>query len=169
MVNRDELRLLLRGVAEELQALFWSRRRSSGKTEDAKTAPTPESCRRHLVELRVPRDRQGRFRPSLFAPYAGRTLDLSDLVLERVEEFRKRPLQRSYAVVYLDALFVKVLRRGTKVRDRQFPKPEAIYKLVYLESERQGGKDKGFVEAQGELERMFTKRYPAPQNLTQNP
>jgi len=33
------------------------------------------------VELRIPRDRQSWSRPSLFAPYTRRTVDLSDLVL----------------------------------------------------------------------------------------
>jgi len=391
MVNQDELRLLLRDtvremVAEELQALLFLEREAFIQENGGRkngTYPRKLETPFGLVELRVPRDRQGRFRPSLFAPYARRTVDLSDLVLvlyavgvsdrkvgevmsyllghryshttvsritelvwERVEEFRKRPLQRRYAVVYLDALFVKVLRRGagirkealyvvlgitpegkrdilgfylfptesaavwqkevlsdlwerglrevlvfvtddlpgmeeairrvypgadwqqcvvhkvrstlpkvrkedqeavlrdlkrvyraetlkeaqvawqafvrrwggrypqvvrsweedlesllcfhrypkglwaylrstkllprfmrelrrgTKVRDHQFPKPEAIYKLIYLESEQQGGKWerrlKGFAKAQEELERMFAKRYPVPQNLTQN-
>ena len=67
--------------------------------------------------------------------------------------------------------FMRELRRGTKVRDHQFPKPEAVYKLVYLECERQEGKWgrklKGFAEAQEQLEQMFAQRYPAPQNVTQ--
>jgi len=68
--------------------------------------------------------------------------------------------------------FLRGPKRGAEVGDHGFPKPEAIYKLIYLESERQGGKWerrlKGFAKAQGELERMFAKRYPVPQNLTQN-
>ena len=35
--------------------------------------------------------------------------------------------------------FIRELRRGTKVRDHKFPKEEAVYKLLYLESERQEG------------------------------
>ena len=47
--------------------------------------------------------------------------------------------------------FIRELRRGTKVRDHKFPKAEAVYKLLYLESERQEGrwaerKLKGFSE-----------------------
>ena len=60
---------------------------------------------------------------------------------------------------------------GTKVRDHQFPKPEAVYKLVYLEGEwhevKWGRRLKGFAEAQEQLEQMFAQRYPAPQNVTQ--
>ena len=36
--------------------------------------------------------------------------------------------------------FIRELRRGTKVRDHKFPKEEAVYKLLYLESERQEGR-----------------------------
>jgi putative transposase len=34
--------------------------------------------------------------------------------------------------------FIREIRRGTKVRDHKFPSEEAVYKLLYLESERQG-------------------------------
>jgi len=68
--------------------------------------------------------------------------------------------------------FIRELRRGTKVRDHKFPKPEAIYKLFYLECERHGIKWerrlKGFAEAQEELNRSFEGRYPTPHNVTQN-
>jgi putative transposase len=36
--------------------------------------------------------------------------------------------------------FIREVRRGTKVRDHEFPKEEAIYKLLYLEAERQEGR-----------------------------
>jgi len=36
--------------------------------------------------------------------------------------------------------FIREVRRGTKVRDHKFPKPEAVYKPLYLESERQEGR-----------------------------
>ncbi len=36
--------------------------------------------------------------------------------------------------------FIREVRRGTKVRDHKFPKEEAVYKLLYLESERQEGR-----------------------------
>ena len=99
------------------------------------------------LRLSVPRDREGRFRTALFAPYQRRTEDLeafalamyaagistrkvgevlghllgetysastisrvAEGVLPRLEAFRKRPLRRRYAFVYLDALFVKVFR-----------------------------------------------------------
>ena len=35
---------------------------------------------------------------------------------------------------------IREVRRGTKVRDHKFPKGEAVYKLLYLESERQEGR-----------------------------
>jgi putative transposase len=35
--------------------------------------------------------------------------------------------------------FIREIRRGTKVRD-QFPSEGAVYKLLYLESERQEGR-----------------------------
>jgi putative transposase len=36
--------------------------------------------------------------------------------------------------------FIREIRRGTKVRDHKFPHDEAVYKLLYLESERQEGR-----------------------------
>ncbi len=90
MVNQDELRVLLREtvremVAEELQALLFLEReafiqegkrgRKNGTYPGKLLTPFGE------VKLRVPRDGQGRFRPSLFVPYARRTVDLSDPVL----------------------------------------------------------------------------------------
>ena len=105
-----------------------------------------------LLRLSVPRDRDGRFRTALFAPYQRRTGDIEALalamyaagvstrkvgevlghllgetysastisrvvegVLPRLEAFRRRPLKRRYAFVYLDALFVKVFREGEGV------------------------------------------------------
>lgn len=71
--------------------------------------------------------------------------------------------------------FIRELRRGTKVRDHKFPKEEAVYKLLYLESERQEGrwaerKLKGFSEVKEVLEKMLQERYaPRTQTLTQSP
>lgn len=61
--------------------------------------------------------------------------------------------------------FIRELRRGMKVRDHQFPNPEVLEKLVYLECERKEKWAKslrGLGEAQEEL------RYPQPQTTTQN-
>lgn len=68
--------------------------------------------------------------------------------------------------------FIRELRRGTKVRDHKFPKEEAVYKLLYLESERQAAsrsehlagrwaerKLKGFSEVKEVLEKMLQERY----------
>ena len=174
MVNQDELRVLLREtvremVAEELQALLFLEREAFIQENGGRkngTYPRKLETPFGEINLRVPRDRQGRFRPSLFAPYARRTVDLSDLVLvlyavgvsdrkvgevmsyllghryshttvsritelvlERVEEFRKRPLRKRYAVVYLDALFVKVLRQGSGIRK------EAVYVVLGITPE----------------------------------
>ena len=69
---------------------------------------------------------------------------------------------------------IRELRRGTKVRDHKFPKEEAVYKLLYLESERQEGrwterKLKGFSEVKEVLEKMLQERYaPRTQTLTHN-
>jgi transposase-like protein len=174
MVSQDELRLLLKEtvremVAEELQTLlFWEREAFIQENGGRKNGTYPRKLQTPFgeVKLRVPRDRQGRFRPSLFAPYARRTVELSDLVLyavgvsdrkvgevmsyllghryshttvsritelvlERVEEFRKRPLRRRYAMVYLDALFVKVLRPGSGIRK------EAVYVVLGITPEGQ--------------------------------
>ncbi|RTI02019.1 transposase, partial [Thermus scotoductus] len=71
--------------------------------------------------------------------------------------------------------FIRELRRGTKVRDHKFPKAEAVYKLLYLEPERQEGrwaerKLKGFSEVKEVLEKMLQERYaPRTQTLTQSP
>ena len=39
--------------------------------------------------------------------------------------------------------FQREVRRGTKVRDHQFPKPKSVLKLIYLESERYDPKSGG--------------------------
>jgi putative transposase len=68
--------------------------------------------------------------------------------------------------------FIREIRRGTKVRDHKFPGEEAVYKLLYLESERQEGRWaerrlKGFSEARETLEKMLQERYaPRTQTLT---
>jgi putative transposase len=76
--------------------------------------------------------------------------------------------------------FIREIRRGTKVRDHKFPSEEAVYKLLYLESERQEGRWaerllreanilrlKGFSEAREALEKMLQERYaPRTQTLT---
>lgn len=36
--------------------------------------------------------------------------------------------------------FIREVRRGTKVREHKFPGEGAVYKLLYLESERQEGR-----------------------------
>ena len=68
--------------------------------------------------------------------------------------------------------FIREIRRGTKARDHKFPSEEAVYKLLYLESERQEGRWaerrlKGFSEARETLEKMLQERYaPRTQTLT---
>jgi putative transposase len=66
--------------------------------------------------------------------------------------------------------FIREIRRGTKVRDHKFPSEEAVYKLLYLESERQEGRWaerrlKGFGDVKEVLEKMFQERY-APRTQT---
>lgn len=53
---------------------------------------------------------------------------ITDLVLERVEAFRTRSLRRRYAIVYLDCLFVKVLREGGI-------RKEAVYVVLGIDPE----------------------------------
>ncbi len=89
MFDKGELEALLREtvrevVAEELQALLFLEReafiRENGGRKNGtypRTLETPFG----EISFRVPRDRQGRFKPSLFAPYARRTVDLADLVV----------------------------------------------------------------------------------------
>jgi len=60
--------------------------------------------------------------------------------------------------------FIREIRRGTKVRDHKFPHEEAVYKLLYLESERQEGRWaerrlKGFSKAREVLEKMLQEQY----------
>jgi len=68
--------------------------------------------------------------------------------------------------------FIREIRRGTKVRDHKFPSEEAVYKLLYLESERQEGRWaerrlKGFGDVKEVLEKMLQERYaPRTQTLT---
>lgn len=66
--------------------------------------------------------------------------------------------------------FIREVRRGTKVRDHKFPRPESVFKLLYLEAERQEGRWserrlKGFAEVREVLEKMLLERY-APQTQT---
>ena len=66
--------------------------------------------------------------------------------------------------------FIREVRRSTKVRDHKFPKEEAIYKLLYLEAERQEvrweeRRLKGFDQVKETLEEMLRERY-APQTQT---
>jgi len=71
--------------------------------------------------------------------------------------------------------FIREIRWGTKVRDHKFPHEEAVYKLLYLESERQEGRWaerrlKGFSKAREVLEKMLQERYaPRTQTLTHKP
>ena len=73
--------------------------------------------------------------------------------------------------------FQREIRRGTKVRDHQFPKPESVLKLIYLESERYDPKSpfagrwehrrlRNFADAGEALGEMFERRYPLTQKLT---
>ena len=60
--------------------------------------------------------------------------------------------------------FIREVRRGTKVRDHKFPRPEAVFKLLSLEGEGQEGrwaerKLKGFAKVREVLERMLQERY----------
>ena len=60
------------------------------------------------------------------------------------------------------------------MRDHRFPKEKAVYKLLYLEPERQEGggqgRLKGFAEAQEVLEGMLRERNaPRTQTLTHKP
>ena len=67
---------------------------------------------------------------------------------------------------------IREIRRGTRVRDHKFPSEGAVYKLLYLECERQEGKweerkRRGFAEAKETLEQMLWERYfPCTQTLT---
>jgi hypothetical protein len=68
--------------------------------------------------------------------------------------------------------FIREIRRGTKVRDHKFLSEEAVYKLLYLGSERQEGRWaerrlKGFGDVKEVLEKMLQERYaPRTQTLT---
>jgi Transposase and inactivated derivatives len=81
------------------------------------------------------------------------------------------PLWRYLRSTNLIEQFFRELRRSTKVRDHKFPKPESVYKLVYLEAERREGrwdrKLPGFADVQEEINDLFNARYPATQTSTQ--
>jgi len=81
------------------------------------------------------------------------------------------PLWRYLKSTNLIEQFFRELRRSTKVRDHKFPRPESVYKLVYLESERREGRWNrrlpGFAEAAEDIEALFKARYPVTQGLTQ--
>ena len=59
-----------------------------------------------------------------------------------------------------------------EVRDHEFPEAEVVYELLYLESEKQGGKRaerrlKGFAEGEGVLKGTLQKRYVPVHRLFQ--
>ena len=73
--------------------------------------------------------------------------------------------------------FHREIRRGTKVRDHQFPKPKSVLKLIYLESERYNPKSpfvgrwerrrlRHFADAGEALMEMFACRYSLTQKWT---
>ena len=51
---------------------------------------------------------------------------MTDAVLEEVQAWQNRPLEPTYAIVYFDALRVKIRDEG------HFPSDEAATKLIYL-------------------------------------
>ena len=147
-VIREAVRQALEAVMETEREAFLAERGGKKNGHYQRGLAT----RQGLLRLSVPRDREGRFRTALFAPYQRRTGDIEALalamyaagvstrkvgealghllgetysastisrvaegVLPRLESFRRRPLKRRYALVYLDALFVKVFREGEGV------------------------------------------------------
>src|SRR6516225_9464592 len=58
------------------------------------------------VELEIPRDRRGTFAPQLIST-------ITDAVLEEVNRWQGRPLDALYAIVFFDALRVKMRDEGT--------------------------------------------------------
>lgn len=66
--------------------------------------------------------------------------------------------------------FIREIRRSTKVRDHKFPTTEAVFKGLYLESERPEGKWtlSGFAEAKELLEQMLKERYSLHRRLHVN-
>ena len=57
---------------------------------------------------------------------------VSDAVLEDVFAWQNRPLEPGYAIVYFDALWVKVRDEGLVRNKGHFPSDEAATKLIYL-------------------------------------
>lgn len=147
-VIREAIRRALEAVMETEREAFLTEQGGKKNGHYQRSLAT----RQGLLRLSVPRDRDGRFHTTLFAPYQRRTGDIEALalamyaagvstrkvgevlgyllgetysastisriaegVLPRLEAFRKRPLKRRYAFVYLDALFVKVFREGEGV------------------------------------------------------
>ena len=54
--------------------------------------------------------------------YSHQTISqITELVMDRVEAFRNRPLEERYAIVFIDALFLKVFREGGGIEQ------EALY------------------------------------------
>ncbi len=54
--------------------------------------------------------------------YSHQTISqITELVMDRVEAFRSRPLEERYAIVFIDALFLKVFREGGGIEQ------EALY------------------------------------------
>lgn len=95
--------------------------------------------------IQVPRDRNGKFEPSLIAKYAGNTNELEEKILAMyargmstrditekvwslVEAWQNRPLAAIYAIVYLDAMHIKLRREGKVVNT-------AVYNVLGVDLE----------------------------------
>ncbi len=122
--------------------------RNSGNSRNGKTTRTIRSSAGE-TEIKVPRDRNGEFEPSLLKKYAHNTNELeekilalyargvsnrdiqdslqemygmevspatitniTDKILPVVEAWQNRPLASAYAIIYLDAIFIKIRREG---------------------------------------------------------
>lgn len=122
--------------------------RNSGNSRNGKVSRKIRSSAGQ-TEIRVPRDRNGEFEPSLLKKYAHNTNELeekilglyakglstrdiadslaemygmevpaatistiTDKILPVVEGWQNRPLAATYAIIYLDAIFVKLRREG---------------------------------------------------------
>jgi transposase-like protein len=143
---KEKLELLLR---EEIKNFLNVEQKGQKNSRNGTYARTYQTRHGAITDLRVPRDRKGRFQTSLFQPFQRREgwleeaiihmykggmstrevaafiesmfgtqyspttiSNITRTVMEDIEAWQTRPLDKRYSVIYLDGLYVK-LKRST--------------------------------------------------------
>ena len=69
------------------------------------------------MDVAIPRDRNGEYEPQLIEKYQNTvTQDMEEKILSIVKEWQERPLEKVYAVVFIDAIHYHVRSEGCIVK-----------------------------------------------------